>query len=349
MATIVIDPGHYGGYNPGVCPGYYEGNTMLKLARYLGADLTAMGANVKYTRTTDYQNPSLTQRGQLAAGADLFISLHSDASDNPNTRGVAVFYSVQRPATEPFAAEIGRAVANVMGNSFNGTYARMSGTTPGVDYLGVLRSAVSVGAKNAFLVEHGYHSNYQDCLFLSNDANLRRIAAAEAEVIGRHFGLIKAPAVGCRFSYIVQPGETLFTIGQKFGIPWQDIAAASGISAPYSITAGQKLIIPYPKYTTIHIVQPSETLYLIASRYSVSWQEIAEVSGISAPYELIPGQKILIPRGCRFYYTIQLGDTLFLIGQMFGVPWQETAAENGIISPYELTVGQRIAIPLTII
>jgi len=68
MPTVVLDPGHTGNYNPGVCPGYYEGNQMLKLAQFLGNDLRAMGVNVLYTRTTNAQNPSLEERGRLAAG-----------------------------------------------------------------------------------------------------------------------------------------------------------------------------------------------------------------------------------------------------------------------------------------
>jgi len=152
MPTIVIDPGHYGNYNQGVCAGYYESVAMLKLSQYLGAALSAMGATVRYTRTTSAQNPSLQERGSLVPGADLFISLHSDASANTAARGVTSYYSVRQPNSRPFAADIGRAAASAMGNNFRGTIARPSETTPGYDYLGVLRAAVGAGVKNAFLI-----------------------------------------------------------------------------------------------------------------------------------------------------------------------------------------------------
>jgi LysM repeat protein len=238
-----------------------------------------------------------------------------------------------------------------MGTSFNTTFARMSETTPGVDFYGVLRHSVAAGVRYAFLIEHGYHTNYQDCLILSDDAALRRIASATAEVIGKYLGLTGAQEGalpgGCRFSYIVQPGDTLFIIGERFGVPWRDIVTAGGMSPPYNLVIGQQLAIPWPRYTAPHTVRPGESLSLIAQRYGASWQEIARINGISAPYRLTSGQQLLIPQGCQFYYTVSSGDTVSLIGQMFGVPWQQIAEANGLRSPYRLTPRQRIMIPLS--
>lgn len=247
MATIVIDPGHYGGYNAGVCPGYYEGNAMLILSKYLGEALTARGATVYYTRTTNDQNPSLEERGSMGAGADLFISMHSDAYDNANVRGVTSYMSVQQPGSRPFADEIGMAAAGAMGNQFRGTIARPYPDNPYLDYYGVIRAAVKVGASNAFLIEHGFHTNPEDCAVLNSNEGLRRIAEAEADVIASYFGLVSGPAPCiCRFYYTVQPGESLYLIGLKFGVSWLDIAEVNGIYPPYSLYIGQRLMIPLP-------------------------------------------------------------------------------------------------------
>jgi LysM repeat protein len=45
-------------------------------------------------------------------------------------------------------------------------------------------------------------------------------------------------------TYVVRPGDTLFSIGQRFGIPWRDIAAANGLQYPFTIYSGHTLIIP---------------------------------------------------------------------------------------------------------
>jgi cell wall-associated NlpC family hydrolase len=53
----------------------------------------------------------------------------------------------------------------------------------------------------------------------------------------------KAPAV-VSTRYTVAPGDTLAGIGNAHHIPWQDIAAANGIKAPWTIYPGRSLILP---------------------------------------------------------------------------------------------------------
>jgi LysM repeat protein len=45
-------------------------------------------------------------------------------------------------------------------------------------------------------------------------------------------------------TYTVQAGDSLYTIGLKFGVSWQSIASANNISSPYTIYPGQVLVIP---------------------------------------------------------------------------------------------------------
>jgi LysM repeat protein len=46
------------------------------------------------------------------------------------------------------------------------------------------------------------------------------------------------------FTHIVRQGETIFRIAQLYGVPWTAIAEANEIESPYTIYAGQTLIIP---------------------------------------------------------------------------------------------------------
>ena len=46
-------------------------------------------------------------------------------------------------------------------------------------------------------------------------------------------------------SYTIRPGENLFRIGLRYGIPYQDLARINGISNPHQISAGQTIYIPY--------------------------------------------------------------------------------------------------------
>jgi LysM repeat protein len=95
-------------------------------------------------------------------------------------------------------------------------------------------------------------------------------------------------------TYTVQSGDTLYSIGQRFGVSWQSIASTNGISAPYTIYVGEKLTLPGSS-ATHYTVQPGDSLYLIGQRFGVSWQSIASANGIHSPYTIYVGESLVIP------------------------------------------------------
>jgi N-acetylmuramoyl-L-alanine amidase len=95
MRAIVIDAGH-GGDDVGAkgAQGTLEKNVTLSVARRLKAALeTRLGVRVLLTRDGD-QLVAPDQRAALANNnkADLFISLHANASPRPGVAGAEVFY-----------------------------------------------------------------------------------------------------------------------------------------------------------------------------------------------------------------------------------------------------------------
>jgi LysM repeat protein len=44
-------------------------------------------------------------------------------------------------------------------------------------------------------------------------------------------------------AYVIQPGDTLYSIARRFGKTVETLAALNGIAAPYTIRAGQTLVI----------------------------------------------------------------------------------------------------------
>jgi N-acetylmuramoyl-L-alanine amidase len=92
VSTIMIDPGH-GGKDPGaVAHGIKEKDINLRMARILGKILEKKGFRILYTRTTDVFIP-LEERTAMANAqkADLFISLHANAHQNPKMRGFEIY------------------------------------------------------------------------------------------------------------------------------------------------------------------------------------------------------------------------------------------------------------------
>ena len=95
LRTIVIDAGH-GGDDTGAkgAQGTLEKNVTLSVARRLKASIeTRLGVRVLLTRDGD-QPVASDQRAALANNnkADLFISLHANASVRPGVAGIEVFY-----------------------------------------------------------------------------------------------------------------------------------------------------------------------------------------------------------------------------------------------------------------
>ena len=187
---ICLDPGHYGKYNSGIIKGYYESEMNLKLAYKLKENLEKYGAEVFLTRTGT-EDLSLYSRGQVAVknDCDVFFSIHSNARSGDEThRGVVVYYSIFQPEHKGLMEELGRAVAEAMGSVFQAALTR-KGNNGNWDYNTVIKSAVDGGVPMAFLVEHGYHTNREDCAALMQDEVLEKIAEAESRILAEHFDL----------------------------------------------------------------------------------------------------------------------------------------------------------------
>ena len=163
MAKIILDPGHVEGYNKGAVSGYYEGTAMYHYAHLLADKLRAAGMEVGVTRTKITDNPSLTARGKQAKGADMLVSLHSNAASSASANGVTVFYSIKRGGDKVHAAALSKGLAGLING---GTRDRGANTRKGSgdwDYYTVIQAAVAAGCPHVFLVEHGFHSNKAEC------------------------------------------------------------------------------------------------------------------------------------------------------------------------------------------
>jgi len=119
------------------------------------------------------------------------------------------------------------------------------------------------------------------------------------------------PAPGRQVEHIVQRGEYLALIANRYGVSTNAIIKANNLRNPNFIYPGQKLIIPVPGITVptatpasgggratsgkVHIVQRGETLQSIALKYGVTVRELAAANGIRNPNFIYVGQKLVIP------------------------------------------------------
>jgi len=115
--------------------------------------------------------------------------------------------------------------------------------------------------------------------------------------------------------HVVQPGESLSSIARLYGVTYQAIMEANGMTDPNLLRVGQELIIPTPGEAAtetpaetpteaptatpvsliVHVVLPGETLSSIGRLYGVTYQAIMEANGMTDPNLLQVGQELIIP------------------------------------------------------
>lgn len=195
---IVLDPGHgqFGNQYP-VLPGTYEGTQNFHLALHLKEELEKKDFTVLLTRNAVEEDPSLEQRGRMAGenNALIFISLHSNAPGSATPperynkcRGSVVYYSMtDEEKNAKIAKALNDCVVKAMNTEDRGIKTRSYPDQPTMDYYGVIRHSAASGCKQAFIIEHGFHTNPEDAAFLSNEDCLAALAAAEAETLDKLF------------------------------------------------------------------------------------------------------------------------------------------------------------------
>ena len=185
-------------------------------------------------------------------------------------------------------------------------------------------------------------------------------------------------------SYTVRANDTLTGIADEFGLSLKQLADYNGLSVTSGVRVGQKLSLketaqsltksndektssPTKVATQSYTVERGEYLKLIADRYALSNQELADLTaGLNAGSNLLVGQKINVPLNDvkslatssakaspvkaepQFKvesYKVQRGDTLYSIASQSKMSLSELADLNNLSTNSGLQVGQSIKIP----
>lgn len=148
----------------------------------------------------------------------------------------------------------------------------------------------------AVYCECAFHDNYDEAKWIVENVNNigKTIARGMCKAEGKTF--VESETTTSPINYIeytVQSGDTLWGIGQKYGVDYQTIASYNGIENPSLIYRGQVIKVPLEK--TVYTVQSDDTLWGIGQKYGVNYEKIAYYNGIENPYLIYPGQQIIIP------------------------------------------------------
>lgn len=175
-------------------------------------------------------------------------------------------------------------------------------------------------------------------------------------------------------SYVVQSGDTLTSIADKFDLSVADLAKYNNLTTNYQVKTKQTLwLIPdkvattkatttqttakkYQGVTSKYTVQSGDTLIGIANKLGVSADDIADLNnGVNANSKLQRGQVITVPAGQAkatyaltgkgVDYTVKRGESLNAIADKFDISKAELAGANGLKSNSGIQAGQKLTIP----
>ena len=88
-------------------------------------------------------------------------------------------------------------------------------------------------------------------------------------------------------SYKVQKGDTLTSIGRRFGLPATVVAAQNKIPDPNNIVVGQELRIQ--PGARVHVVDKGESFWGIGRRYGLTPERLAALNGKTTRDTIYPG------------------------------------------------------------
>jgi len=209
VKTIVIDPGH-GGKDPGAigASGTHEKKAVLDIAKRLKALLESKKSYQVYlTRETDVYIP-LEERTNIAnqKGADVFISIHINASKATASKGIETYYlslasdenarltaALENASSDRSIKDLGSLVLRLLRSTKVKESSDLAQITQsrlckvaGSNNRGIKRAPfiVLIGAEApSILVELGFISNSEDERLLKSDEYKDKIASALMDAI----------------------------------------------------------------------------------------------------------------------------------------------------------------------
>lgn len=116
---------------------------------------------------------------------------------------------------------------------------------------------------------------------------------------------------------VVVRGDTMYSLAKKHNTSVDELAAANKLSAPYTLSVGQKLSLPGAVKKSDLIAVPVKKATGVQTTTRVALTEI----------------------------TVGAGDTLYSISRKYSVPVNDLAVMNKLSAPFTLSVGQKLKVP----
>lgn len=233
------------------------------------------------------------------------------------------------------------------------SYQRRLPENPNLDYYYILRET---NTDEPILVEYGFIDNKKDSTKLKN--NLLDYVEGVVEAIANYLGYDYNMG-STQEEYIVQKGDTLYSISRKFNILVDELKRINNLTSN-TLSVGQVLKLketPFEEDT--YIVQKGDSLFAISQKYNTTVDELKKLNNLNSN-TLSIGQILKIPKEIveeipeeeipqeeiedYDIYSVQKGDSLWKIAQLYNIPVNQLIDINNL-NNLTLQIGQKLLVP----
>ena len=146
-------------------------------------------------------------------------------------------------------------------------------------------------------------------------------------------------------TYVVQSGDSLYSIAKKFGTTADKIKQLNNLNNNI-LSVGQEIVIPSVALSevTIYKVQSGDNLYDLAKKFGTSVSELKDLNNLKSD-SLSINQELKVPAVNigETTYTVKSGDSLYSIAKKFNTNVDSLKKKNGLGSTM-LSIGQVLKI-----
>ena len=344
---VVIDAGH-GGTDPGAVSssGVQEKDLTLMIAQYMYEEFQKRGVPVTLIRSTDETiSPTDRVNRVLAAYGDnpnvVVISNHINAAGSgiQGAEGAEVIYALRD--NSDLASNILTALGNA-GQKMRKFYQRRLPSDTSKDYYFMHRNTGS--NTHPVIVEYGFIDNPEDLAKIQNNYKEYVDAVVDA-VIATYEGETIPSLPESGNYYVVQSGDSLWKIANKYGITVDELKSLNGLTSN-NLSVGQILEVPGGSSSGTYTVKFGDSLWKIANQYGLTVAELKNLNGLTSD-NLSIGQILKISNSSSSNnsntYTVKAGDSLWKIANQYGLTVAELKNLNGLTSD-NLSIGQILKI-----
>ena len=343
VRKVIIDPGHGGTDSGATGNNLLEKDYNLLISKYMYDRFKQLGIPVAITRDsdttlspTDRVNTILNKFGN--SSDVILISNHVNSGGG---EGAEVIYALRNRDT------LARRILENIGAAGQETrkyYQRRLPSDTSKDYYFIHRNT---GNLEPLIVEYGFIDDTKDVEFLKE--NYKELAEAVISAVANYIGVpYKAPNGLITNTYVVQKGDTLYSIANKLGTTVSELKKENNLTSN-TLQIGQVLRIPtkeiYEEEENVYVVKKGDTLYSIAMANNTTVDELKKVNNLTSNI-LSTGQLLKIPSALlpESTYTVKKGDSLYSIANKYNTTVDELKRINNLTSN-TLSIGQVLKLP----